>query len=103
MARVDQYPPRRVIISAPADQFHRRAVGIAGIADWRRKGDGVFSALAESDRQVVLAIDELPILVDRLLKASGEVQPRWKTWSASTLTKCSPSGDRWTWNTTRPG
>ena len=195
----------------------------AGIdaGNWRRKGDGVFSVLAESDRQVVLAIDELPILVDRLLKgggeravpegkraadaflswlrkngqahrgrdvmilsgsiglepilrraglsaqaniyspfdlqpwdeatasacigelaktygldvsrmcagicaagcgvrcpttcsssstiymsicdASGEVQPRWKTWSASTLAKCSPSGDRWTWSTTRHG
>ena len=28
--------------------------------------------MAESDRQVVLAIDELPILVDRLLKGGGE-------------------------------
>ena len=46
----------------------------AGIdaGNWRRKGDGVFSVLAESDRQVVLAIDELPILVDRLLKGGGE-------------------------------
>ena len=46
----------------------------AGIdaGNWRRKGDGLFSALAESDRPLVLAIDELPILVDRLLKAGGE-------------------------------
>ena len=36
--------------------------------NWRQKGDEVFAALAESDRPVVLAIDELPILVNRLLK-----------------------------------
>ncbi len=42
----------------------------AGIdaGNWRQKGDEVFAALSESDRPVVLAIDELPILVNRLLK-----------------------------------
>ena len=42
----------------------------AGIdaGNWRQKGDEVFAALAESNRPVVLAIDELPILVNRLLK-----------------------------------
>ena len=42
----------------------------AGIdaGSWRQKGDEVFAALAESDRPVVLAIDELPILVNRMLK-----------------------------------
>ena len=46
----------------------------AGInaGNWRRKGDGLFSALAESDLPVVLAIDELPILVNRMLKDGGE-------------------------------
>ena len=44
----------------------------AGIdtGNWRQKGDEVFAALAESDRPVVLAIDELPILVNRLLKGA---------------------------------
>lgn len=44
----------------------------AGIdtGNWRQKGDEVFSALAGHDRRVVLAIDELPILVNRLLKGS---------------------------------
>ena len=37
---------------------------------WRWKGDDVFAALANSDRPVVLAMDELPILVNRLLHAS---------------------------------
>ena len=42
----------------------------AGIdsGNWRLKGDEVFAALAGHDRRVVLAIDELPILVNRLLK-----------------------------------
>ena len=42
----------------------------AGIdsGNWRQRGDTVFAALAENDRKVVLAIDELPILVNRLLK-----------------------------------
>ena len=35
---------------------------------WQRIGDQVFDALAANDRPVVLAIDELPILVNRLLK-----------------------------------
>ena len=42
----------------------------AGIdaGNWRQKGDDIFAALAANERPVVLAIDELPILVNRLLK-----------------------------------
>lgn len=42
----------------------------AGIdaGNWQQKGDEIFAALAENDQPVVLAIDELPILVNRLLK-----------------------------------
>ena len=42
----------------------------AGIdaGNWRQRGDQVFEALAASEKPVVLAIDELPILVSRLLK-----------------------------------
>ena len=42
----------------------------AGIdaGNWPQRGDAIFSALADSERPVVLAIDELPILVSRLLK-----------------------------------
>ena len=36
--------------------------------NWRQKGDDVFAALAGNERPVVLAIDEMSILVDRLLK-----------------------------------
>ena len=35
---------------------------------WRQKGDEICAALAENERAVVLAIDELPILVNRMLK-----------------------------------
>ena len=37
---------------------------------WRQRGDEVLEALAGNDRPVVLAIDELPILVNRLLKGN---------------------------------
>ena len=53
----------------------------AGIdaGNWPRQGDAIFSALAECDRPVVLAIDELPILVNRLLKdETGHVTPEGK-------------------------
>lgn len=40
--------------------------------NWRQKGDAVFAGLAENELPVVLAIDELPILVDRLLKCGGD-------------------------------
>ncbi len=42
----------------------------AGIdaGNWQHRGDQVFAALASSEKPVVLAIDELPILVNRLLK-----------------------------------
>jgi hypothetical protein len=36
--------------------------------NWRTRGDAVFASLADSGRPVVLAIDELPILVNRLLQ-----------------------------------
>ena len=36
--------------------------------NWPQRGDAILSALAEGGRPVVLAIDEMPILVNRLLK-----------------------------------
>ena len=35
---------------------------------WRTQGDALFASLAKCEKPVVLAIDELPILVNRLLK-----------------------------------
>ncbi len=47
----------------------------AGIdaGNWQQRGDAVLAALAENDRPVVLAMDELPILVNRMLKGNQEV------------------------------
>ena len=46
---------------------------------WRQKGDEVLAALADDDRPVVLAIDELPILVNRMLKdADYRITPEGK-------------------------
>ena len=36
--------------------------------NWQRSGDQVFDALSQNDKPVVLAIDELPILVNRMVK-----------------------------------
>ena len=46
----------------------------AGIdaGNWQQRGDAVFTALAGGDRPIVLAIDELPILVNRLLKHDND-------------------------------
>ena len=45
--------------------------------NWQEKGDAFFSALAENDRPVVLSIDELPILINRLIKDHrGIITPR---------------------------
>lgn len=38
--------------------------------NWRTKGDAVLAAYADHDKPVVLAIDELPIFVNRILKGS---------------------------------
>ena len=53
----------------------------AGIdaGNWPQRGDAIFAALVESDQPVVLAIDELPILVNRLLKdETGRMTPEGK-------------------------
>ena len=39
-----------------------------GPGNWQQRGDAILAGLAASPRPVVLAIDELPILVNRLLK-----------------------------------
>lgn len=39
-------------------------------ADWRSKGDRVLEILAASDKPVVVFLDEVPILVNRLLKGT---------------------------------
>ena len=41
--------------------------------NWRHRGDQIFAALADNEQQVVLALDELPILVNRLLKGDDFV------------------------------
>lgn len=50
-----------------ADLKVRLRGGIDG-GNWKQRGDAVFAALADHDKPVVLAIDEMAILVNRLLK-----------------------------------
>ena len=47
--------------------------------NWQHRGDAIFAALAKSGRPVVVAIDELPIFVNRLLKdETGHLTPEGK-------------------------
>ena len=50
-----------------ADVMVKLRAGIDA-GNWRQRGDQIFKALALSEKRVVLAIDELPILINRLLK-----------------------------------
>ena len=59
----------RVPALAGADLLVKVRAGV-NAGNWRHKGDRLFGALAGSKRPVVLAIDELPILVNRLLKGN---------------------------------
>ena len=44
--------------------------------NWPQRGDAVFAALAANERPIVLAIDELPILITRLLRDKrGAITP----------------------------
>lgn len=60
---------------AIADMRVKLRAGIDA-GNWQQRGDAVFAALAASERPIVLAIDELPILVNRLLKDDdGRITP----------------------------
>ena len=58
---------RRIEELGFADLKVKLRSGIDG-GNWKQRGDAVFAALADHGKPVVLAIDELPILVNRLLK-----------------------------------
>ena len=61
-------------LSASGFRVKMRAGIDAG--NWAQRGDAVFLALARNKRPIVLAIDELPILVNRLLKDdNGRIIP----------------------------
>ena len=65
----------RVPALADADLRVKLRAGIDA-GNWRHRGDEVFAALAGNGRPVVVAIDELPILVNRLLKGDGHRKGR---------------------------
>jgi uncharacterized protein len=52
--------------------------GIKG--DWQFKGRQLLSNLAEADRPIVICMDELPIMVSRLLKKSSEEAEIFLSW-----------------------
>ena len=65
----------RVPALAAADLRVKLRAGVDA-GNWQYKGDEVFAALARNGQPVVLAIDELPILVNRLLKGDDRRKGR---------------------------
>lgn len=61
-----------------ADLKVRLRAGIDA-GNWPQRGDAIFAALADSGRPVVVAVDELPIFINRLLKDdAGRLTPEGK-------------------------
>ncbi len=62
--------PQETEVSGKVPGAELRVKLRAGVdaGNWRYTGDQIFAALAANEKQVVLALDELPILVNRLLK-----------------------------------
>ena len=71
---------RSVFMNIIPDKVDEIGVGVSAVdirmklraavdsGNWQHKGDQVFAALARNERRVALAIDELPIFINRLLK-----------------------------------
>ena len=66
------------VLNSIADRIEKIGFGDLGITlrsgltagDWAERGDDLFRILAESDKPVLLMMDEVPIMVNRLLKGS---------------------------------
>jgi len=59
------------------DEISYADIGIklrAGLdsGNWMEKGDALFRILSKSEKPVLLMIDELPLMINRMLKAGGE-------------------------------
>ena len=64
--------------------------------NWKSKGNDLFAALAEHDPPVVLALDELPILLNRLLTdGTGEVNSKGRELADEFLSWVRSNGQRY--------
>ena len=64
--------------------------------NWKSKGNDLFAALAEHDPPVVLALDELPILLNRLLTdGAGEMNPKGRELADEFLSWLRSNGQRY--------
>ena len=69
---VQQHVSERIEATSAPNVWMDLLSTVIDAGNWRHKGDQIFAAMANSDRRVVLAIDELPIFVNRLLKGDEE-------------------------------
>ena len=72
LRRISRWFKNARLNEAEVSLLPKLRIGVRGIdaGNWKHRGDQVFAALAH-DGPVVLALDELPILVSRLLKGDG--------------------------------
>ncbi len=69
---VNILPDTEVAAHIPGVDLKMKLRAGVDAGNWQHQGDQIFAALARGDRQVALALDELPILVNRLLKGDDE-------------------------------
>ena len=60
-------PDTEISACVPGMDLKMKLRASVDAGNWRHKGNQIFAALARSDHPVALALDELPILVNRLL------------------------------------
>ena len=63
-------PDTEIGAHIPSIDFKVKLRANVDAGNWQHRGDRIFAALARGGRQVALALDELPILVNRLLKGN---------------------------------
>ena len=94
-ANVQQHVSERIEATSAPNVWMDLLGTVIDAGNWRQKGDQIFAAMANNDRRVVLAIDELPIFVNRLLKGDeGPITPERREMAADFLSWLRKNGQK---------